>query len=112
MSEIPNFAIKMLCYPLGTKLRETTGYDIMATDLNQSVQKVTVPVMFITAEVDKVVGRSNVERLYKNCGCNITFMQQESKALKPLKVTMLQLDKTRSLLNALFSLKILRDTFN
>lgn len=69
MEKIPNFILYMLFPALGSKLKEVTGYDIMAIDLKEIVKSLRIPAMFIVADQDSIAGRENVENLFKNYAC-------------------------------------------
>lgn len=68
MQNVPNFVLYMLFGVLGDKLKSVTGYDVMGIDLNELVKSITIPAFFLVAENDKVAGRENVERLFRNSG--------------------------------------------
>lgn len=68
MEKIPSYLLKMVLGFLGDKLKKETGYDIMSTDLNKSVEKMSIPAFFIVSDVDKISGRDHVHRLFMNYG--------------------------------------------
>jgi pimeloyl-ACP methyl ester carboxylesterase len=68
MDSVPNFVLYLLFIPLGSKLKEVTGFDVMDIDLNELVKKAALPAFFIVGSHDKVSGTKNVRSLFESYG--------------------------------------------
>lgn len=79
---IPNFILYLLFMPLGSKIKEITGYDVMSIDLIDMVKQISVPAYFIVTEDDKVSGKADVIALHANYGGKSVFMEAQKKMLK------------------------------
>lgn len=68
--------------PLGSKLKEITGYDVMSIDLSDMVKRVTIPAFFLVTESDNVSGKADVINLHANYGGMCWFDSAQKKLLK------------------------------
>lgn len=60
----------MLFYPLGSKLKTETGYDIMEINLEEIIKEIKIPALFVVGTEDKISGTNQVKTLFENYGCN------------------------------------------
>jgi pimeloyl-ACP methyl ester carboxylesterase len=68
MDSVPNFVLYLLFIPLGSKIKDITGHNIMDIDLNPTVKSLSMPVYFIVGDNDKVSGTKNVRSLFDSYG--------------------------------------------
>lgn len=68
MEKVPNFVLYMLFIPLGSKLKEVTGYDMIDTELSGLMENLKTPCYFLVGDDDKICGKDNVKMLYNKCG--------------------------------------------
>lgn len=65
---IPNFILYLLFGPLGDKLKDITGHDIIKIDLLEIVKDIKIPALFFVTDNDTVSGTSDVTELYEKYG--------------------------------------------
>lgn len=68
MEKIPNFLLYFVFSPLGKKLQEITGYDIMSIDLKPLVPELKIPAIFAIADDDTLAGVDDLQRLFDSYG--------------------------------------------
>ena len=56
ITNVPNFVLSFIFTPLGTKLQQLTGEDIIAIDLNEKVKTINLPAFFMVAATDNISG--------------------------------------------------------
>ena len=79
LTKIPNFLLYMIFGSLGSKLKSVTGYDVMDVNLEESVKKVTIPVIFHVTKNDTISKPEDVEYLYNNISCKHLLMQSKKQ---------------------------------
>jgi len=71
MDSVPNFVLYLLFIPLGSKIKEVTGHDVMEIDLNQLVKSLSLPVYFIVGDKDRISGTKHVRSLFDGYGSSL-----------------------------------------
>ena len=68
VTNVPNFILYVLFNPLGSRVKEITGHDVLDININNTIKAITIPTHFTVSNDDTVSGREQVKRLYTNCG--------------------------------------------
>lgn len=69
---IPNFILYLLFGPLGTKLKEITGHDVLGIDLQASAKDIKIPAFFFVTDQDTVSGTADVKELFDAYGGSLS----------------------------------------
>lgn len=78
---IPNFILYLLFGPLGTKLKEITGHDVIDIDIEKFAKNLTIPACFFVTDQDTVSGTGDVKNLY-DLYAGIVFSLAARKMIK------------------------------
>jgi pimeloyl-ACP methyl ester carboxylesterase len=68
LESVPNFVLYLLFMPLGTKIKEVTGHDVLEIDISALVKQLALPAYFIVGHRDKVAGCKHVAGLFDSYG--------------------------------------------
>ena len=60
----------MLFTPLGNKLKETTGHDVINIDVESIAGELKTPAIFLVTEDDAVSGKADVISIHDKYGCS------------------------------------------
>ncbi len=72
---IPNLILYLLFSPLGEKLKEITGHDVIGIDVLAKAKDVMIPAAFFVTEGDTVSGRKDVTELFEAYGGSFCFIE-------------------------------------
>lgn len=79
VTNVPNFILYVLFNPLGSRVKEITGHDVLDININDTIKAITIPTHFTVSNDDTVSGREQVKRLYTNCGGRLGIMHSSTE---------------------------------